>query len=183
MTRVGLIVATLILLAPHPAPAADDPTPRVPRKVPDLALDPVPPDTSPGKEYTSATLDYAMVIGIDRTPKGRLWAAWVAGGDSEKGLFVAASSNDDGATWTEPRLVIDPKDAPNGLARRALVGNFWTDPTGRLWLLYDQSMGYFDGRAGVWAVTCDDPDGKEPAWSAPRRIWHGATLNKPTVLA
>ena len=164
-------------------PKRDEPPPAPPpQAVIDLGLEPVPIITKPGKKYTAAELDYAMVIGIDRTPKGRLWAAWVAGGDSEKGFFCAATSDDDGATWSEPRLVIDPEDAPNGLARRALVGNFWTDPTGRLWLFYDQSLGYFDGRAGVWAVTCDKPDDDEPTWSEPRRIWHGATLNKPLVL-
>jgi photosystem II stability/assembly factor-like uncharacterized protein len=160
-----------------------EPPARVSPSVLDLGVAPVPVQTSPGGAYTSAALDYAMVLGIDRTPKGRLWAAWIAGGDSDKGLVVAASSDDDGATWSEPRLVIDPSDSPTGLTRRALVGNFWTDPTGKLWLFYDQSMGYFDGRAGVWATVCDDPDAKVPVWSAPRRIWHGATLNKPTVLA
>lgn len=85
-------------------------------------------------------------------------------------------------TWSKPRLVIDPTDAPNGIARRTLVGNLWTDPTGTLWLFFDQSLGYFDGRGGAWAITCDQPDAEQPVWSAPRRIWHGATLNKPTVL-
>lgn len=147
-----------------------------------LALEPVPINVHPGPEYSAAQLDYAMVIGLDRTPKGRLWAAWVAGGDSHKGLFVAASSDDDGKTWSATRLVIDPTDSPTGIPRRALVGNFWTDPTGKLWLFYDQSMGYFDGRAGAWAITCNNPDADKPVWSAPRRIWHGATLNKPIVL-
>jgi len=147
-----------------------------------LGLEPVPININPGPEYSAAQLDYAMVIGLDRTPKGRLWAAWVAGGDSDKGLFVAASSDDGGQTWSPTRLVIDPVDSPTGIRRRALVGNFWTDPTGKLWLFYDQSMGYFDGRAGAWAITCDNPDADKPTWSAPRRIWHGATLNKPIVL-
>ncbi len=148
----------------------------------DLALQPPVINTAPGPEYSDAQRDFGMTIGIDRTPGGRLWAAWVAGGDSELGYFVAASSDDDGKTWSKPRLVIDPSDMPGGLARRALVGNFWTDPTGKLWLFFDVSMGYFDGRAGAWAITCDNPDAAEPRWSAPRRIWHGATLNKPTVL-
>lgn len=155
---------------------------RVPDSILDLALEPPVVITAPGPEYTSASLDYAMVIGADRTPGGRIWAAWVAGGDSDKGLFVAATSDDDGETWSEPRLVIDPPDVPGGLRRRALVGNFWTDPTGKLWLFFDQSMGYFDGRGGSWAITCDNPDADDPQWSAPRRIWHGATLNKPLVL-
>ncbi|MGC4004880.1 MAG: sialidase family protein [Pirellulales bacterium] len=41
----------------------------------------------------------------------------------------------------------------------------------------------FDGRAGVWATVCDDPDAAAPTWSAPRRIAHGVMLNKPTVTA
>lgn len=155
---------------------------RVPDSILDLALEPPVVITAPGPEYSSARLDYAMVIGADRTPGGRIWAAWVAGGDSDKGLFVCATSDDDGETWSEPRLVIDPPDVPDGLRRRLLVGNFWTDPTGKLWLFFDQSMGYFDGRAGAWAITCSNPDADEPTWSAPRRIWHGATLNKPIVL-
>jgi hypothetical protein len=149
----------------------------------DLPLQPVVINTHPGTEYSDQARDFAMVIGMDRTPKGRIWAAWVAGGDSPKGYFVAATSDNDGDTWSKPRLVIDPPDAPTGLEVSALVGNFWTDPTGRLWLFYDQSLGSFDGRAGVWAITCDNPDADEPVWSAPRRIWHGMTLNKPTVLA
>lgn len=155
---------------------------RVPDSILDLALEPPVVITAPGPEYASARLDYAMVIGADRTPGGRIWAAWVAGGDSDKGLFVCNTSDDGGATWSEPRLVIDPPDVPDGLRRRLLVGNFWTDPTGKLWLFFDQSMGYFDGRAGAWAITCANPDADEPVWSAPRRIWHGMTLNKPIVL-
>lgn len=154
----------------------------MPPAVLDLALEPAVINTNPGPEYSDRQRDYAMVIGMDRTPNGRIWAAWVAGGDSDKGYFVAASSDDDGVAWSEPRLVIRPPDAPTGLRRRVLVGNFWCDPTGRMWLFYDQSMGYFDGRAGVWAITCDNPDADKPLWSAPRRIWHGATLNKPVVL-
>lgn len=168
-------IALLCALCGH-APAAVPPT------ILDLALEPPVINTNPGPEYSDEQRDFAMVIGLDRTPKGRLWAAWVAGGDSDKGYFVATSSDDDGATWSKPRLVIDPPDVPNGLRRRVLVGNFWTDPTGRLWLFFDQSMGYFDGRAGAWAITCDNPDADRPVWSAPRRLWHGMTLNKPVVL-
>ncbi len=181
-SSVVLVVASLCAAYGSAAdkPPADASPPS--QAIIDLGIEPVPIITKPGKRYTNAELDYAMVIGIDRTPKGRLWAAWVAGGDSEKGFFCVATSDDDGKTWSEPRLVIDPVDAPDGLARRALVGNFWTDPTGRLWLFYDQSLGYFDGRAGVWAIRCDNPDADEPTWSTPRRIANGATLNKPLVL-
>lgn len=161
------------------APAVPDLTP----EQLDFALTPAPINFQPGPEYSDEARDYAMVIGMDRSPGGRIWAAWVAGGDSEKGFFVISSSDDDGESWSPPRFVIDPPNFSEDILKRVLVGTFWTDPTGRLWLFYDQSLGYFDGRAGVWAITCDNPDADEPAWSEPRRIWHGATLNKPLVLA
>jgi Neuraminidase (sialidase) len=127
-----------------------------------------------------------MIIGLDRTPKGRLWAAWVGNGDSPNGFFMLATSDDDGKIWSKPRVVIDPQDGElNGVRyeRRALVGNLWTDPLGRLWCFFDQSLGYFDGRCGDWFIRCDDPDAAEPKWTAPVRFADGCTLNKPTVLS
>lgn len=154
---------------------------QVMEKVADLALIPPKPNTSPLPEY--AMLDYGMTIGIERTPGGRLWACWVAGGDSPEAFFVLATSDDDGETWSKPRLVLDSHSKNLPRERSILVGNLWTDPRGRLWLFFDQSMDMFDGRAGVWATMCENPDADEPAWSQPRRIWHGVTLNKPTVLS
>jgi predicted neuraminidase len=63
------------------------------------------------------------------------------------------------------------------------VGNLWTDPLGRLWCFFDQSLGYFDGRCGDWFIRCDDPDAAEPTWTKPVRFADGCTLNKPTVLS
>lgn len=152
-------------------------------KVADLALIPPRLNTSPLPEYDYDRLDYGMTIGIERTPGGRLWACWVAGGDSPAAFFVLATSDDGGDTWSKPRLVLDSHSKNLPRDRSILVGNLWTDPLGRLWLIFDQSMDMFDGRAGVWAALCDNPDADEPKWSAPRRIWHGVTLNKPTVLS
>jgi hypothetical protein len=153
------------------------------RRVADLALIPPTLNTSPLPQYDYDKLDYGMTIGIERTPKGRLWACWVAGGDSPKAFFVLATSDDDGETWSKPRLVVDAHSKNLPMDRSVLVGNLWTDPLGRLWLIFDQSMDMFDGRAGVWMARCDNPDAEKPTWSTPRRIWHGVTLNKPTVLA
>lgn len=149
----------------------------------DLALEPPRVNLEPGPQYADENRrNCNMVIGADRTPGGRIWACWVSGGDNDRGYFVVATSDDNGETWSGPRMVIDPSDHPSGLRRRALVGNLWTDPKGRLWLFFDQSMGYFDGRAGDWYIRCDNPDAPEPAWTTPKRIWHGCTLQKPTVL-
>lgn len=148
----------------------------------DHALIPPMVNTSPLPEYGYDRLDYGMTIGIERTPRGRLWACWVAGGDSPKAFFVLATSDDDGETWSKPRVVLDSHDKGLGAERSILVGNLWTDPLGRLWLFFDQSMNMFDGRAGVWGTVCENPEADEPTWSKPQRIWHGVMLNKPTVL-
>jgi predicted neuraminidase len=152
----------------------------------DLSLEPPVINTKPGPEYDDQVRPGNMIIGIDRTPKGRLWAAWVGNGDSPNGFFMLATSDDDGKSWSKPRVVIDPQDGElNGVRyeRRALVGNLWTDPLGRLWCFFDQSLGYFDGRGGDWFIRCDDPDAAEPVWTKPTRFADGCTLNKPTVLS
>ena len=80
------------------------------RVIADLALIPPKMNTSPLPEYGYDRLDYGMTIGIERTPGGRLWACWVARGDSAEAFFVLATSDDDGDTWSKPRLVIDPHE-------------------------------------------------------------------------
>lgn len=149
----------------------------------DFALVPPTLNTSPLPEYDYDQLDYGMTIGIERTPGGRLWACWVAGGDSPEAFFVLATSDDRGESWSSPRLVLDSHADDLPVDRSILVGNLWTDPLGRLWLIFDQSMDMYDGRAGVWVTVCENPDADKPEWSPPRRIWHGVTLNKPTVLS
>jgi len=153
------------------------------RQVADLALLPPRLNTSPLPKYDYDQLDYGMTIGITRTPQGRIWAAWVAGGDSAIAFMVAATSDDHGETWSKPRLVIDSQAKHLPLPRSVIVGNLWTDPLGRVWFFFDQTMNHFDGRSGLWAAVCANPDSEHPVWSAPRRLWHGSALNKPTVLA
>src|SRR4029078_7259316 len=102
----------------------------------DLSLAPPLVNTKPSPEYADDVRIGNMIIGMDRTPKGRLWACWVGNGDSPNGFFILGTSDDEGKTWSKPRVVIDPKDGElNGVRfeRRALVGNLWTDPLGRLW--------------------------------------------------
>jgi len=154
-----------------------------PQILADFAL--VPPElyTSPSPRYDYAHLDYGMTIGIERTKGGRLWACWVGGGDSELAFFLLARSDDLGNSWSAPQLVIDPHDRRLPLARRTIVGNLWLDPSGRLWLFFDQAMTFFDGRAGTWFTRCDDPDADQPAWTPPCRIWHGCALNPPLILS
>ena len=49
------------------------------RRIADFALIPPKMNTSPLPKYDYDKLDYGMTIGIERTPKGRLWACWLRG--------------------------------------------------------------------------------------------------------
>ncbi len=171
MTSLGPLLA-LAMAAPQLTPEQLD-----------KSLEPPVIETRPGPQYQDEARTANMIIGLAQTPGGRLWGCWVGNGDNPNGYFLLATSDDGGTTWSTPRVVIDPTDPPDTPQRRALVGNLWTDPTGRLWLFFDQSLGSFDGRAGDWAIRCDNPDADQPLWTEPVRIADGCTLCKPTVLS
>ena len=156
---------------------------KVMRQVADLALIPPEINTSPLPNYDYDTQDYVMALTIERTVKGRIWSAWIGGCDCPSAFLIAASSDDNGETWSKPRLVIDGRSPSLPIPRTVIIGNFWSDPLGKLWLFFDQTMNHFDGRSGLWATVCENPDAENPVWSKPKRIWHGSMLNKPVVLS
>ena len=135
------------------------------------------------KKYKVKNLDYGMTIGIEQTPGGRIWNCFVGGGDNEDAYFVLTWSDDGGETWTDTKYIIDPHDDSLPFARRTIVGQLWTDPDGRLWLFYDQSMTYYYGSSTNWYSICENPDAKKPVWSEPVFLGTGCTLNKPTVMS
>ena len=118
---------------------------------------------------------------IERTARGRMFAAWYTGTETEQGgnFVVVTTSEDEGETWSGADLVVEHADP----AVRCYDPCLWRDPNGRLWLTWNQSRGFYDGRVGVWASLADAPDAAEPAWSPPRRIANGIMMNKPTVLS
>jgi predicted neuraminidase len=134
----------------------------------------------PGPEYGDAWRMFQGIPTIERTRKGRLWAAWYGGGSTEDpfNYVPLVTSTDDGKTWSGPKMVIDLPDLG-----RAWDPCLWTDPDGSLWLFWTQSMGHWDGRGGVWFIVSRNPDAETPKWSAPVRIADGVMLNKPTVLS
>ena len=145
----------------------------------DPALSPVSPRLHPGEEYSSSRRRWQGIPGLERTSDGHLYATWYSGGDGEgpDNYVLVVRSEDDGSRWSEPVLVIDP---PGRV--RAYDPCLWTDPSGRLWLFWAQSEGWFDGRAGVWAICYDAPAAAYRTWTEPRRLGHGVMMNKPTVL-
>lgn len=174
--------ASLVLTAAAHLAAAAPVVPPPPREVLDISLEPPVVNTAPGPEYADDARPGAMIVGMDRTPKGRIWGCWTGTGDKPDTYFILATSDDGGQSWSKPRLVVGDVDPSGKPQRRALVGNVWTDPLGRVWLFFDQSLGGFDGRAGDWYIRCDNPDDAAPVWSKPVRIADGCTLAKPTVL-
>lgn len=118
---------------------------------------------NPGAEFQDNARPGAMIIGMDRTNKGRLWGCWTGTGDKADGYFLLAISDDGGATWSKPRLVVGARTEASQKISGALVGNLWTDPLGRLWLFFDQQRGDPQQRITNWYIRCDDPDAAEPS--------------------
>ena len=137
--------------------------------------------------YSTNNLTFALNNGLAMTPKGRLWASWISGGDSCQSFTAASYSDDGGDTWSDTALVIDghgktPR-TDNICGRTNIIGTFWLDPDGRFRLYTDQSLFHFDGRAGIWESACEDPDAPVTKWSVPVRLGHGHVINKPIVLS
>lgn len=122
--------------------------------------------------------EFQGIPGVAITQGGRLWAVWYGGGEGPgPGNYVMASHSDDkGETWSGLDVCIRNEV-------RVFDPAVWVDPAGTLWLFYSQGHTLWDGRAGVWAIVCANPDGETPVWSAPRRLADGIMLNKPTALS
>jgi len=116
---------------------------------------------------------------IERTKTGKFYAAWYSGlRGEEPGNYVVVETSEDGEHWTDAFLVVEHDDPKV----RCFDACLWIDPQDRLWLTWTQSWGSnYDGRHGVWAAICEDPDAGIPVFSEPRRIANGLMLNKPLV--
>lgn len=145
----------------------------------DMAMQPTIINMCPGQEYFKEHREFQGIPTIERTKQGHFWVAFYSGGTGEgDDNYVALIKSVDGEKWSNPKLVIDP---PGKV--RAFDPCLWMDPLQRLWLFWSQSYTWYDGRAGVWATVCSDPDSENPNWSSPRRIANGVMMNKPTVLS
>ncbi|REE75466.1 BNR repeat protein [Rhodococcus wratislaviensis] len=133
------------------------------------------------RKYLDPFRQWQGIPSIERTRGGRLYVNFYTGEDTEKGgnFVVVDTSDDNGATWEHVRFVVSHPDPEI----RAYDPCLWADPLGRLWMTWNQSRDFFDGRVGVWVSICENPDDSDPQWSPPRRIGNGLMMNKPTVTA
>lgn len=134
-------------------------------------------------QYGSENRKFQGIPSLARTKKGRLWAVWYAsrsGGEDQNNYVVVAKSDDDGQTWTEPVLAIDPD---RGGPVRAFDPQIWLDPSGQLCLFWSQALGHDGTVAGVWVITNENADDPEPNWSHPHRLTDGVMMGKPIVLS
>ncbi len=151
-----------------------------------------PPKLVPNPEnyykYSADSRKFTGISSMAVSPGGRLWVTWYAGitpGEDENNYVTVATSEDNGTTWEEV-LVIDP-DGKGPV--RTFDPEIWIDPAGKLWVFWAQGISgkiqvEQDGHlAGVWAITASNPEEKNPAWSAPRRIAEGVLMCKPTILS
>ena len=140
------------------------------------------------------------------TRGGRIFVGWYSGGTREphiENYNLLIYSDDRGATWSEPLLVI-PSDRERGI--HALDVQLFVDPEGRLhvyWVQNDtepapevlptaksgQPLVAVDGvlfndfTHAMWETVCEDPDAALPQFSPARYLDAGFLRCKPLVLS
>ncbi len=136
-------------------------------------------------KHLTVARQFQGIPGIERSSGGRLWATWYAGGTGEgpENFVVLVTSDDDGATWSEPVAVAE---APGN--ERCYDPTLWLGPDGVLRWFWahtwsPQNKTITNGRDGVWYTECADCESALPEWSEPVRIANGVMMNKPTVMS
>lgn len=119
---------------------------------------------------------------IARTRGGRLFCTYSGDNSTEawecpNNYNLISVSNDNGKSWSCEKFVID-----HMLSVRMHEPILWLDPKGRLWHFWSQSYDWWDGRGGVWAMYCDNPDADAIEWSTPKRLCDGVMATPPIAL-
>ncbi|MBE6634437.1 MAG: exo-alpha-sialidase, partial [Ruminococcaceae bacterium] len=117
---------------------------------------------------------------LERTKKGRILFAFYTGTEDEGiGNYVPLFLREPDSNGSEEAYLLVMPSNPETC--RVYDPCLWFDPQGRLWFFVAQSYTYYDGRCGVWAMVCENPDAERPTFSEPRRIANGIMMNKPIV--
>lgn len=115
------------------------------------------------------------------TKKGRIFFNYFSScehSSEDAGIYnMVLCSDDNGHSFRNCFVLESP--VPERV--RIFDMRLWTDDQGRLWMFWNQCFGIYDGRFGVWAARCDDPDGEALVFSAPKRICDGILCRYPIV--
>ena len=127
------------------------------------------------EKYETGHRIWQGIPSIERTQRGRLFAAFYSGGIKEQAgnYCMLVKSDDDGVTWTEPIAV-----AYKNEQYRCYDQCLWIDPLGRLWFIWSLAPEH-----AVYAAICENPDADELVWGKEFAIGNDLMLNKPTVLS
>ncbi len=130
------------------------------------------------KRYLDENRMFLCGPGITVSQGGRLWVTFKTGdiGEDEDNCTVVVTSGDKGESWSKPVLAVDI-DGPV----RTNDPGIWTDPNGKVTLMFGQVYGFWDGRGGLWTMTAENGDEENTKWSEPVRLCDGYTKNKPFV--
>lgn len=134
-------------------------------------------------EFSKEGRSWQSAPSLTITPNGTLWLVFSGDnatdviGETTSNYSVACTSKDNGVTWKENVFVV-----AHEYKVRVSETLIWTAPDGVLWHFWTQAFEYFDGRGGIWAMKCENPDDDNPVFSEPKRICDGFMANNPTVL-
>lgn len=132
----------------------------------------------PTSIYADEVRKFQGIPGIACTKNGRYFTVFYTGTETEgDGNFLLVQKSDDGVQFGRAFMAVVPPTEDT----RCYDPTLWIDPTGRLWLFWAQSFGWYDGRCGVWCAVCDNPDADVITFTPPRRIANGIMMNKPIV--
>lgn len=155
-------------------------------------------------KYAESTRMFQGCPTIAVTNGGRIYLGWYAGGIKEPHMNnynLLVYSDDIGATWSNPLLVIPSSYEMN---IHSLDIQLFIDPKGALHVCWVQNNtvpyceelvrpsgkphvnvdGYTfnDYKHSEWEIICENPDSENPEFSAPRYVYQGFLRCKPTFL-
>lgn len=113
------------------------------------------------------------------TKKGRMFCTFSGDNSGEawecpNNYNQISYSDDGGNTWFHEAFVIDHLQSV-----RMHEPILWISPDGVLHHFWSQSYEWYDGRAGVWEMSCKNPDAEKIVWTEPRRLCDGVMACPP----
>ena len=110
----------------------------------------------PGSGKSTFSRELHRITGIPLYPLDLMY--WNADRTTvEKSLFLERLAE----AMTQEEWIIDHPDSV-----RLHEPILWIAPDGALWHFWAQSYNWWDGRAGVWAMRCENPEAATLTWMA-----------------